>query len=699
MLTTPASGAGADALRGALLPRLECLAELARQVGASLAFRLPDEPVRWLAGAPGCPCAGDPAGPDACPDGMTCGRIEVYCEGRPAGAVVLCIQHGASRLVNSLRGAVETAVRCAELECGEVAMLQELSAAWESLEAVSEVSAGMRSKEGTSALLNRIMSRAVAFQDGLQAVLWLQRDGRLEPAISRCRSSCTARPPGGLVGRALADHAGVILNDPGRIAAIADLEPELRAAHSVAVAPVTTHQGLLGALVIWREDGPGDFDSQTMFLAGTLALQAAMVAENDRLNRAAMENERLRQEVEIGSVIQQTLLLGIPPEGMRAFRLATLAVPSALVDGDFYDFFRLDDGTLDVVVGDVMGKGVPAALVGAATKSQLLRALSVLRATDTPLPAVVDVVAAVHNVVVPQLIEIERFVTLCYARFDAAARRLQLVDCGHTRTVHYHSRDRSVSLLQGFDSPLGFSPEASYRALTTPFEAGDVFFFYSDGLTESRGPGGEPFGEVRLAEIVSARGNLPPASLVEQVRQAVVAFSGAASFADDLTCVAVQVDPPLRRFARDLHSDLSCLGAVRDFVSEAGGALPGGTVDQEEIGCFTLAVNEAASNIVRHAYGNQPGQPLRIEADLFDDRVEILLRHRGRAFAPPAGHGAAPTGPQEGGLGLFIIRQFAEKVEYNVDALGYAYTRLVKQLRPRLGESPCQTQPSRLSVT
>ena len=65
-----------------------------------------------------------------------------------------------------------------------------------------------------------------------------------------------------------------------------------------------------------------------MFLAGTLALQAAMVAENDRLNRAAMENERLRQEVEIGSVIQQTLLLGIPPEGMRAFRLATLAVPS-----------------------------------------------------------------------------------------------------------------------------------------------------------------------------------------------------------------------------------------------------------------------------------------------------------------------------------------------------------------------------------
>ena len=269
---------------------------------------------------------------------------------------------------------METAVRCAELECGEEPLLQEISAAWESLEAVSEVSAGMRSLEGTGELLERIMSRAVGMRDGLQAVLWLQRDGKLEPAVTRCRYECEPRTAGGIVGRALAEHSGVILNDPARIAAVADLEPELRAATSVAVAPVTTRQGMLGALVVWLEDGSAGFDSRTMLLAGTLALQAAMVAENDRLNRASLENERLRQEVEIGSVIQQTLLLGPPPGGLRSFRLATLAVPSALVDGDFYDFFRHDDGTLDVAVGDVMGKGVPAALVGAATKSQLLRA-------------------------------------------------------------------------------------------------------------------------------------------------------------------------------------------------------------------------------------------------------------------------------------------------------------------------------------
>jgi sigma-B regulation protein RsbU (phosphoserine phosphatase) len=675
VLNTPALATD-TALREALVPRLEQLGELARHAGAALAFRPPDGPTRWL-GATGLARPGDP---HACPAGSACESIDVFCEGASAGTLFLCVPRTAPQVGESLRGAVATAVRCAELECGEESLLQELSAAWEGLEAVSEVSAGMRSLEDTSALLDRIMSRAVGIRDGLQAVLWLQRDGRLEPAVSRCRHVCAPRQPSGLVGRALAEHAGIILNDRSRIAAFTDLEPELREATSVAVAPVTTRQGLIGALVLWQEDGGHGFDSRTMLLAGTLALQAAMVAENDRLHRASLDNERLRQEVEIGSVIQQTLLLGLPPGGLRAFRLATLAVPSAMVDGDFYDFFRHDDGTLDVAVGDVMGKGVPAALVGAATKSQLLRALSGLLGSGGRPPNVTDVVAAAHDVVVPQLIALERFVTMCYARFEAPLRRVTLVDCGHTRTVHYRSRDRSVALLQGYDSPLGFRDTADYRALVEPFDAGDVFFFYSDGLTETRGRHGEPFGEERLADIVRSRGELAPAALVEQVRQAVVAFSATGTFADDLTCVVVQIAPPRRRVARELPAELTSLEAVRDFVAGACAGLPDGALHPEALGCFTLVVNEAASNVVRHARAGESGEPLRVEADVFDDRLEVVLRHRGRAFVPSPGQEAPPAGPRDGGLGLFIIRQFADEVEYNVDAAGYAFTRLAKRL-------------------
>jgi anti-sigma regulatory factor (Ser/Thr protein kinase) len=163
----------------------------------------------------------------------------------------------------------------------------------------------------------------------------------------------------------------------------------------------------------------------------------------------------------------------------------------------------------------------------------------------------------------------------------------------------------------------------------------------------------------------------------------VVEFSATGTFADDLTCVVVQIAPPPERVVREFPCDLACLGAVRDFVVEACAGLPEGALHPEAAGCFTLAVNEAASNVVRHACRSESEHVLRVEADVFDDRLEVMIRHRGQPFTPAPGQGAPPTGPQEGGLGLFIIRKFADEVDYNIDALGYAYTRLVKRLGPQ----------------
>ena len=168
MLTTPASGAGADALRGRTTdPPGKPGRTGAAGVALSLAFRPPGEPVRWFADAPGCPCAGEPDGPDACPDGMTCGGIEVFSEGRPAGAVILCVRRATPRLVDSCAGRWRPPWRCAGFGGGEVAMLQELEPprgrAWRR----SRKSRGHAPKEGTGALLDRIMGRAVALSGRL----------------------------------------------------------------------------------------------------------------------------------------------------------------------------------------------------------------------------------------------------------------------------------------------------------------------------------------------------------------------------------------------------------------------------------------------------------------------------------------------------------------------------------------------------
>ena len=125
------------------------------------------------------------------------------------------------------------------------------------------------------------------------------------------------------------------------------------------------------------------------------------------------------------------------------------------MDGDFYDFFQYSAYCLDIIVGDVMGKGIPAALLGAAIKSAPLRALSRLltaSAQDT-LPEPEEIVGLVHSDVTRQFISLGVFATLCYARLDLDQGRLVLVDCGHTKPVCFRRRTGTCELLQGDNMP------------------------------------------------------------------------------------------------------------------------------------------------------------------------------------------------------------------------------------------------------
>src|SRR5262249_19517132 len=136
---------------------------------------------------------------------------------------------------------------------------------------------------------------------------------------------------------------------------------------------------VLGVLEVWGGHGP--FDPLIQKRLETLAFLATTVLENDRRRRRSLESERLRRDVEIASRIQQALLVGTPPLDPRRATAYALTTPTLQIGGDFYDFFAHDQ-TLDVLVGDVMGKGVTAALVGAAAKIHFLRAVNYLFASN-----------------------------------------------------------------------------------------------------------------------------------------------------------------------------------------------------------------------------------------------------------------------------------------------------------------------------
>ncbi len=251
------------------------------------------------------------------------------------------------------------------------------------------------------------------------------------------------------------------------------------------------------------------------------------------------------QEISIAAKIQNTLLFTSPPVEIDGVKIAQMSIASKQVDGDFYDFFKIGSRCFDLVLGDVMGKGVPAALLGAATKNHFLRTFNHLMLTSgcNYIPDPEDVVTSVQQTMISRLEQLETFVTLCYARFDTETKRIKYVDCGHMRTIHFCSREKRCLLLQGVNMPLGFPETAPFKQTDFTFDSGDLFFFYSDGVTESANGGFELFGEERLLQIIQKNGKTAsPEEMVNIVKEEIITFSGRDDFADDVTCIAVKIE-------------------------------------------------------------------------------------------------------------------------------------------------------------
>ncbi len=424
-------------------------------------------------------------------------------------------------------------------------------------------------------------------------------------------------------------------------------------------------------------------------------LEQRVLARTAELQAATAELQQARErEFEIGCRIQQTLLLDPPPTGIPGLRVAALTIPTQRIDGDFYIFIKHREGDLDVIVGDVMGKGIPAALLGAATKAHFLKALSHLMALSTSgkLPEPKEIVMLAHAQMVRQLIDLESFVTLCYARLNVKKHRLDLVDCGHTGIVQVHGETGLSEVLHGDNLPLGVREGEIYEQVSVPCKPGDLLLFFSDGITEARNAAGELFGADRLKDYVQSHSQLPPPALVEAIRDAVFAFSQPARLADDLTSVAIrmeEIDLPLVREKIPIASDLRELRRAREFVRSFCTHLPAARLDEEGVNALELAVNEAASNIMKHAYHGRTDQRIDLEGEAFPGRVVIRLHHLGDPFELASAPVPALDGSRESGFGVYFITRSVDEVYSYRDERGRNCLALVKICVERRKERPC----------
>jgi anti-sigma regulatory factor (Ser/Thr protein kinase) len=239
----------------------------------------------------------------------------------------------------------------------------------------------------------------------------------------------------------------------------------------------------------------------------------------------------------------------------------------------------------------------------------------------------------------------------------------------------------ACEILHGENLPLGIREGEIFDQLVVGFEPGDLFVFFSDGITDIRNDAGEFFGVDRLTGCVRTNRDLQPQALVDAIRTAAIAFAQTDRLTDDLTCVVVRVGDVQRPIAKsnlEIRSDPKHLSRAREFVRAFCRTVPAVQIDEDEIASLELALNEAACNIMKHAYHGRTDQRIQIEARAFPDRVSIELHHLGDAFDPATVAPPAFDGSRESGFGIYLMTRSVDEVRHSRDDRGQNCIALVK---------------------
>jgi serine phosphatase RsbU (regulator of sigma subunit) len=307
--------------------------------------------------------------------------------------------------------------------------------------------------------------------------------------------------------------------------------------HGHAVVPLLADGRSIGVLVIDSRQ-PRHLDENELRLLRLMANQAAMAVEKARLHQEEVKGQGLERELAIGQQIQLSLLPEAPP-AVPGWEFAAFYQAARLVGGDFYGFFELpgEPGRLGLLIADVMGKGVPAALFMAVSRT-------VIRTTalDGHSPAATLMQA---NELILEDSHAELFLTAFYGVLDTRTGRLVYANAGHNRPLWLHAATGEFEELAARGIVLGALPEIELEECEIEMTPGDLLLLYTDGVSEAMDADHQLFGIERLRAAVTAKAHASTQEILEAIVAAIQAFTADAPQSDDMTLVAIRPSPLL----------------------------------------------------------------------------------------------------------------------------------------------------------
>jgi sigma-B regulation protein RsbU (phosphoserine phosphatase) len=409
----------------------------------------------------------------------------------------------------------------------------------DTLETLAEIGREMSSILDLDALLTRIASLTKRLVDYRTFGILLldestqELEMKLAVRYGKGAESKHVRLGEGLVGWSALHREAVLVSDvskdPRYINMVDDARSEL-------VIPMLIKERCIGVFDLESPELDA-FTKEHKELLTLLASQAAVAIDNARLYEEVRRNEeRIEKELRFAQRVQMALLPTELPRPLDDVDVAARIEPARELGGDLYDFLMPDPRTLVVAVGDVSGKGAPAALYGGFV-AELVRSRTMRRRFSPDLFRVSGVLQAMNTILHDRQLE-EYYCTLCYTFFDLDRRVATMANSGLPYPIYCSGTRCSQIELPGV--PLGSFAGVTYDEIELELQPNDLLVFCTDGIFETSDERGSEFGSRRACEIVERYRDAPVQTIVDAMFAAVIEFRGAAAQTDDMTVVAVR---------------------------------------------------------------------------------------------------------------------------------------------------------------
>jgi len=537
------------------------------------------------------------------------------------------------------------------------------------LKALLGVAKALASEIKLDNLLQVIVAKAAEVMDAERATLFLYDKSRNELwskttqklEINEIRVSLGV----GIAGTVAKTRALINISDAyadPRFDPTFDKQTGYRTCSILCLPLIGNGDSLVGVIQVLNKKNRQTFDGIDESLLTGLSDHITVALERGRLIEAYVEKERLEEGLKLAHDIQMSMLpKTFPPfPERRDLNIFAAITPAKKVGGDFYDFFFLDEDRLCFAIGDVSGKGVPAALFMAVVRT-------LFKAIASRLQNPSEILSTLNREICRDNAS-QMFTTLFCGILDTRTGEISYSNGGHNPPYHL-SRTGVQQVPKTGGRLLGLLEETTYGLSRLVLGSGETIFLYTDGVTEALDPAGQFFSEQRVESILNQTKFASVREQIENLTSQITLFAAGAEQSDDITALAIRYLAPAGSNNGELQFTLkNSVAEIARLGERLGEFAAVHQLTPSVLHDLNLAVEEAVTNIISHGYSDHREHEILLRIRVESGAVIVELKDDARAFNPLTAPDTDVTTPLDertaGGLGIHLMRKLMDEIEY-----------------------------------